>query len=231
MALNNPVVLRRLGGLAGVAFIILFIVGIALEGSEPKLTATPEKIMSFYTSHHSKVLIADLLIAVAFIFFLIWAAVLAAELRAAGRHAGAGALLASIAIVTAISVVAAATEIGVDQAAVHSADPGFVRGGYLIESYLISLIFLLVVAAAAATALTSGGVFPTWYRSLTALVALLAVLGGISVKASGFFSPMGGATGISGLAAWVWVLATSVLLWRAPRSAASSSTLDAPATA
>jgi len=222
MALNTLLVQRRLGALAGVAFIVLFIVGIALEGSEPKLTATAAKVTSFYASHHSKVLVADVLIAVAFVSLVIWAAVLAGELRAAGQHAGAGALLASVGSVAAVAVVAAAAEIGLDQAAVRSTDPGFIHGGYLIESYVTVLLFLFIVAAAGATALTSAGLFPVWYRWLTGLVGVLAILGGISVKASGFFSPMGGATAISGVAAWVWVLATSVLLLRAPPTAANA---------
>jgi hypothetical protein len=49
---------RRFGALAGVAFVALFIAGAGLEGSQPKLSATAAKITSYYTSHHSKTLIA-----------------------------------------------------------------------------------------------------------------------------------------------------------------------------
>jgi hypothetical protein len=205
---------RRLGALAGVAFVVLFVVGIPLDGSEPNLTATAAAVTSYYATHHSKVLIADLVISGSFIALLTWAAVLAGELRAAGRHAGAGVLLASITGAVTLALVSTALEIGLDQAAVRSADPGFVHGAYLVDDYLGAVIpSLLVAAAAAATALAGAGLFAARYRWLTGLVALLSIVGGISVKLSGFFSPKGGGTALSFVALLVWALTTSVILW------------------
>lgn len=226
--MNNLLTPRRLGALAGVAFIVAFIVGVAVEGKEPSLTATAAKITSHYTSHHSKVLVADVLISVAFILFIMWAAVLAGELRAAGRHAGAGALLAAITGGATLAVAASAVEVGLDQAAIRSTDPGFMHGGYLVDEYLGgALPFLFLAAAAAATALASGGLFSPWYRWLTGLIGVLVILGGISVKASGFFSPTGGAATIALVALGVWVLATSVVLWRVPRATVSAQSVGA----
>ena len=213
---------RRLGALAGVASIVLFIVAGAVEGNSPKLTATAAKITSFYTSHHSKVLIVDLLIAVSAILLIVWAAVLAGELHAAGRHAAAGALLAMVAARGAVAVVASAIEIGLDQAAVRSTDPGFMRGVNFVDAYVGNLSFLFLGAGAAALALGARGLFSAWYQWFTGVVALLAILIGISVKQSGFFSPASGGEIVSALAIFVWVLATSVMLWRAPRTVASA---------
>jgi hypothetical protein len=204
---------RRFGALAGVAFVVLFIAGAGLEGSQPKLSATAAKITSYYTSHHSKSLIADVLVAAAFVSLVVWAAVIAGELRAAGRQTGAGVLLACVASASAVGVVACAIEVGLDQASVHSTDPGFIHSGYLLDEYLGGvLLFLFLVAAATATALSSGGVFSDWYRWISGMVGVLAILGGISVRLSGFFSPTGGGTAISGLALLVWVLLTSALM-------------------
>lgn len=204
---------RRFGALGGVAFIVLFIAGAGLEGSQPKLTATAAKITSYYTAHHSKILVADVLVAAAFVLLVVWAAVIAGELRVAGRQTGAGVLLASVASASAVGVVTCAIEIGLDQAAVRSTDPGFMHGGYLFDDYLGgTLLFLFLVVAATATALSSGGVFSAWYRWISGVVGILAILGGISVKVSGFFSPTGGGSAISGLALLVWVLLSSVLM-------------------
>jgi hypothetical protein len=228
--LKNLLALRRLGALAGIAFIVVFIVGSRVEGSTPNLTATAANVTSYYTSHHSKILIGDVLISAAFVLLVIWAAVLAGELRAAGRHAGAGALLASVTGGAAVALVASAVDIGVDQAAVRSTDPGFIRGGDLVDAYLGGVLpFLFLAAAAAATALAARALFPAWYVWLTGLVAVLEILGGISVKVSGFFNPLGGAPAISALALAVWVLATSVLL-STPRAAANAEAGHAAAT-
>jgi hypothetical protein len=220
--LNRLLTVRRLGALAGVASIVLFIVAGAVEGNQPKLTATAATITSYYASHHSKVLVGDLLIAVSAILLIVWAAVLAAELRAAGRQAAAGALLATVAARGAVAVVASAIEIGVDQAAVRSTDPGFMHGADLVDAYVGNSSFLFLGTAAAALALGAGGLFSAWYRWLTGLAGVLAILIGISVKQSGFFSPASGGEVVAVLVIFVWVLVTSVMLWRAPPSAASS---------
>lgn len=137
-----------------------------------------------------------------------------------------GHLLAAVAGGAAVSVVATPVEIGVDQAAVRSTDPGFVHGGYLVDNYLAIISFLVL---AAATALASTGLFSAWYQWLAGLVGVLASLGGISVKVSGFFSPMGGAPSISDVAVLMWVLATTVL-WRTPRPTANTQAVAAAAT-
>ncbi len=219
--MNRLLTGRGLGALAGVASIVLFIVAGAVEGNQPKLTATAAKITSFYASHHSKVLIGDLLIAVSAILLIVWAAVLAAELPAAGRHAAAAALLTMVAARGAVAVVASGIEIGLDQAAVGSTDPGFIHGVNFVDAYVGNLSFLFLGAAAAALALGVSGLFSAWYRWLTGLVGLLAVLIGISVKQSGFFSPASGGEIVSALAIFVWVIVTSVILWRAPPTTAS----------
>ncbi len=219
--MNRLLTVRQLGALAGIASIVLFIVAGAVEGNEPKLTATAAKITSFYTSHHSQVLIGDLLIAVSAILLIVWAAVLAGELHAVGRHAAAGALLATVAARGAVAVVASAIEIGLDQAAVRSTDPGFMHGASLVDAYVGNLSFLFLAAAAASLALGARGIFSAWYQWFTGLVGLLAILIGISVKLSGFFSPASGGEIFSALAIFVWVLVTSVMLWRAPRIATS----------
>jgi hypothetical protein len=214
--LNTLLTTRRVAAVAGVAAIVTFIAAGAIEGSQPKPTATATVITTFYTSHHSQVLIGDLLISASAILLIVWGAVIAAEMHARGQNAAAGALLATIAARGAVAVVASAFEIGLDQAAVRAPDPGFIHG------YIGGLSFLILAAAAAAVALGAGGLFSVWYRWLTGLAAVLALIIGISVSSSGFLSPTGGADTTSALVIFVWVVVTSVLLWGAPRTAASA---------
>ena len=146
-----------------------------------------------------------------------WAAVLAAELRAPGRHAAAGTLLAAITGAMAVSVLSGGVEVGVAHTAMRSASPGFLRGAYLLASSLYPTPYLFVALAAAAVVLGGRAVLPTWFAWLSGIVGVLNFLGGISVKSSGFFATNdGGAIVIAGLALAVWVLAASWILWRRP---------------
>jgi hypothetical protein len=52
-------------------------------------------------------------------------------------------------------------------------------------------------------------------------------LGGVAVKENGFFQPLGGMALIAFLALLIWVLATSVLLWRLSPTAADASAVVA----
>jgi hypothetical protein len=149
--------------MAGLAFVVLFVVGIAVQGSLPNPTATAAKVTSFYTGHHSRVLVASLLLTIGLLALIALAAVLAGELRAAGQHAAAGVLLASITGGAAVTVVSLAVQIGLDQAAVHSTDPGFMHGGYLLYSYAGAVPYLFVVLAAWAVALGGSGIFTSWF--------------------------------------------------------------------
>ena len=207
---------RRLGALAGLVFVVLDIGGGVVHGSPPSPYATAAKITSFYREHHSAVLVSLVSAAIGFVVLIAWASVLTTELRAAGRHAAAGTLLASITGAAAVSVLSGGVEVGVAQAAVHSSpDPEFARGAYLLACYLYPTPYLFVALAAAAVVLGGSGILPLWFAWLSGIVGVLNVLGGVSVTASGFFAANdGGAIVFAGLALAVWVIAASWRLWR-----------------
>ena len=208
---------RRLGALAGVVFVVLVIGGGVVHGSPPSATATAAKVTGFYREHHSSVLVSLLLAAVGFVVLIVWASALASELRAASRYVAAGTLLASITGAAAVSVLSGGVEVGVAQAAVRSVDPEFIRGAYIVATALYPIPYFFVALAAAAVVLGGSGVLPAWFTWLSGVVGVLNVLGGISVRASGFFATNdGGAIVFAGLALAVWVLAASWILWRRP---------------
>ena len=62
----------------------------------------------------------------------------------------------------------------------------------------------------------------TWSFGRLGAAAVLLALGGISLRASGFFAPLGGMMLIAFTGLLVWVLATCVLLWREPAGVASA---------
>jgi hypothetical protein len=209
---------RRLGALAGLSVVVLILVGGVVHGSPPAPTASAATITSFYRAHHAAVLVSLLMAAAGFVVLLVWASVLAVELRAAGRSAAAGTLLASITAAAAVSVLSGGVEVGVAQAAVRrSIDPGFVRGAYFLATGLYPTPYLFVALAAAAVLFGGRRVLPVWFGWLSGVVAVLNVLGGVAVRTSGFFALNdGGAIVFAGLALAVWVLAAGWILWRHP---------------
>jgi hypothetical protein len=212
---------RGLGAVSGILAIVVFIVAGIVEGSSPKPTATVTKLMSFETSHHSKILSADLLIGISAVLVIIWAAVIAVEFSAAGRRAAAAVLLGSVAARGAVAVVASAIDIGVAQAAEHTNDPGFVHDANWISGYVGTMSFLFLSVVAAAIAVGARGLFPAWHQWFSWLATAAALYIGISVRASGAFSPFSGGALLGALVLFLWVIVTSVLLWRAPSGAAS----------
>jgi len=72
----------RLGAIAGVAFVVLNLVGGIVHGSEPSPTASAAVITAYYRHHRSAVIAALLMAAVSSLLLLIVAVVLADRLRA-----------------------------------------------------------------------------------------------------------------------------------------------------
>jgi hypothetical protein len=214
---------RPLAALAGLAFVVLLVGGGVVHGSSPGLNATATQIASFYRAHHSAVVVSILMAAVSSVLLIFLAASVAAELGASGRRVAAGTLLASITAASAVAVLSGGVEIGLAQAAVHSPAPGFLHGAYVLAISLYPVGYLFVALAMAAVVLGGRGRLPVWFLWLSAIVAVLNVLGGVSVASSGFFaSNDGGAIVFAGVGLSVWVLAASWILWRRPQPAAQT---------
>jgi hypothetical protein len=209
----------RLGATAGVAFVVLNLVGGIVHGSEPSPTASAAVITAYYRHHHSAVIAALLMAAVSSLLLLIVAAVLADRLRASGRQLAAAIVLASFAAGMAASILSGAVEIGIAQTAVHSPNPSFVQGAYGWVVTLNTSPYLFLSLATLAIALSGRGVLPRWFLWLNAVVSALTFLGGIAIGTSGFFaSNDGGAIVFAGLALYVWALAAGWILWRRPQT-------------
>jgi hypothetical protein len=213
---------RRLAALAGLAFVVLLVGGGVIHGSSPGLDATAAQIGNYYRDHHSAVLLSLLMAAVASVLLIFLTATVAAEFVASGRRVAAGTLLASITAASAVAVLSGGVEVGLAQTAVHAPAPGFLRGAYVLTVSLYPTGYLFVALAMAAVALGGGGELPLLFAGLSAVVAVLSVLGGVSVGYSGFFaSNDGGAIVFAGIGLSVWVLAASWILWRLPQPAAA----------
>ena len=69
-----------------------------------------------------------------------------------------------------------------------------------------------------AVAIAARRVLPRWYALISLAAAVVCALGGIAVKQTESLAPLGGLTEIAFVGLLVWIVASVVLLWRAPDS-------------
>jgi hypothetical protein len=209
----------RLGAIAGVAFVVLNLVGGVVHGSEPSLSASAAAITAYYRHHHSAI-IGSLLVggAIASVLLLVVALVLADRLRGAGRRLTGATVLATFTAGMAASVLSGAIEIGLAQTAAHTVNPSYVRGAYSAVVTLNTAPLLFLALGCLAIVLGGRGVLPGWFLGVNGVVSALTFLGGIAVGTSGFFaSNDGGAVVFAGLALYAWALTAGWILWRMPQ--------------
>ena len=187
---------------AGVIFALLLIAGLAIGGEPPSETATPEKVMSYWTDNHdasmARALIAPLMAAL-FVFF-------GAAVRSALRSGEAEE--ASYSAVAFGGTILAAGGFALDgvlaAATASSADEGQSAATYTLNQLFVA--DYVPVAAGLAVMLIAAGfgglrtlALPTW------LAVAAAVIGLAFLTPLGFFGY---------LLLPLWTIATSVVLYR-----------------
>ena len=79
-------------------------------------------------------------------------------------------------------------------------------------------LFFFAAGAVLAVAIAARRALPRWYALISLAAAVVCALGGITVKQTGSLAPLGGLTEIAFIGLLVWIVASVVLLWRAPDS-------------
>ena len=215
---------RQLAALGAVAATILLVVAFLLPGAPPKFDADSLKIVGFFHDNHKKVLVSTVLgeIGIAILVGLI--AQLAVVLRDSGHRAHA----AVVGIAGAASAGSFAVGLGLfgglGQLATFGRESSAVAPLYRLIQFVftgftwMTLVMVLTVALAAWK-----GAFPQWVALVDGVIALLLLLGGISVKAQGVFAAGTGFFCVIGSIAFlVWVLHLAVLFWGKPQPAAAT---------
>ncbi len=216
---------RQLAALGAVAATVLFLIGFLMPGTPPKFNADALKIVGFFHDKHRKVLIATVLIEAGVAIMIGVVAQLAVILRDAGHRAHA----AVVGIAGAASLGAFGVGLGLygglAQIATFGQEAGAVAPLYRLVQFIGVAWFWTTAVLVLAVALAAWkGAFPMWVATANGVIAVLLVLGGISVKARGVFAAGSGALSIIGSVAFlVWVLHLAVLFWGKPQAASASS--------
>lgn len=214
---------RQLAALGAVAATVLFVVGFLLPGSPPKFNAEALKIIGFFHDNHKKVLVSTVIVEIGIAVSIGVVAQLAVLLRDAGQRAHA----AVVGIAGAASLGALGVGYGLfgglGQIATFGQEAGVVAPLYRLIQFIQVAWFWTTLVMVLALALAAWkGAFPMWVAATNGVIAILLVLGGVSVKARGAFSAGTGAFCIIGSVAFlVWVVHLAVLFWEKPQATAA----------
>jgi hypothetical protein len=217
--------IRSLGGLAGLGFAVMALVGFLLPGSPPKATEVA-KIGTYLVDKRSEILAGDYIVGVAFVLFLIFVACLRLEFGAAERETRPGAVALGGGVAATTLIMAGAAVLNGAAFVVGGAhDPTLNLALYHVSNdlFFMSGLAIAVFFIGAGVANRSTRVLPAALSPAAFVIALLNLVAGIGlIVKTGFFA-IGGAFGfIVPLASVLWAVVASVAMLRSSRSAAPS---------
>jgi hypothetical protein len=214
----------RVLGLAGIAFVVLFLVafiGLTPSDGLPDSGDTPDKVASYIREHRNTLLASYAVIALAGLAIIVFVGALLVAMRRAGADTlwvvvaavggivSGGTFLAGVALLEA-SVFRPASDPQIQQAL---RDAGFM-------AFNTSGIGLTALVGGLALAAGPIGWLPSWTVPFGLLVAVTQALGAATLKGDGAMSPEGAVAIVAATALALWALVVSVLALRAGEEAA-----------
>jgi hypothetical protein len=211
---GDPMKLRELAPLSGVASVVLILASFAVAGSAPSSTASQAKVMSFYATHLAGQKWSGVLLSLGALLFLIFASTLVTLLgRSDARRGGATTLCLGGAVVAVVGMtIFAALALTIGQVT-GKIDPSALQALHVLNQ---EMVFPLTVGSAAfllggGVAVLQTGMFPRWVGWFAVAFGVVAavpshVVGGV-LDHIGFL-------GFLGLAAWTVII--SILSLRLP---------------
>jgi hypothetical protein len=216
----------------GIIFVVLFIIASVIYGSQPKVGASAEKLVSFYDGDRSRILIATVILGIAVLCLLWFAAALSSVLRDSGRGGWGAAVTASSAALGVVLFMLITLSAALAYSIAGS-------GNNQITSGLNDFSWvLMVIASFPAAMLIMAGTFGLWragiisdalfWAGVTAVVIVL--LGGTTWAGDGFWAPDGAYSRfISPIVALAWIAGVSGLLaMRSPSTVSASDRAAVP---
>ena len=217
---------------SGIFFAVAFIIGWIIYGSQPKIGASSDELVSFYDGDRTRILIGATLLAFNVLNLMWFAMALSSVLRDAGKGGWGSAAIASSAALGAVLFVIYTVNLGLAYSIAGS-------GNTEITSALNDLSWTLpIVASFPAAMLVMSGSFGLWRAGmfstgpfLAGVTAMVLILLRATTWASdGFWAPDGAyslyiSTGI----ALVWVAVVSGFLMRTYSAASAPERAPVPA--
>ena len=189
---------ERWAASSGIAFAIILVVSQFLAGTPPHYNASSDKIVAFLDGHHRALMVQGILGGVLIVLFLWFIASFAGMYREAGQNRLATIMYGSGVVIVGLAAMSAAMNLALVQ--LHaSMNAGTVAAVYGIGAFVYLKLMWAAAAMAIATWLATNRshLMPEWYSWLSMAGAVVFVLGGLSIRMHGFFSPAGAMTWIA----------------------------------
>jgi hypothetical protein len=199
---------ERWAASSGIAFAIILVVSQFLAGTPPHYNASAERIVAFLNDHHQALVVQGILSGVLIVLFLWFLASFAGMYREAGQNRLATIMYGSGVAIVAVAATGDAFTIAATQLR-GTLDATTVQGFYAVSVFFyLKLMWPAAALALACTVATHRShVLPEWYGLLALCSSAVFVLGGLSIRMHGFFSPAGamGWIALFTFAGWVCV--------------------------
>ena len=207
--------LSRWGPLAGVLSALLFVASFVTGSSTPDDNAAGQQVIQWYTTHHNRQMLGDLLVGLAMFFLVVFAATLARHVRRGDRWIATGALGGAV-----IAAIGLTCLIGFDFVlATDTKDltPASAQTLNLLQNdfFLPVVLGFALFAVLGGLAVVTGRILPAWMGWVLFAIGIAALVPPIS-----WFALLG---------TMLWVLIASI--WMAVQGPPAIEQAEAVATA
>ncbi len=215
----------RVGGLVGILFVVLFIIGaFIIEGDTPMSDDSASDIRKYFVDHPHKFLVGEFLIAFAFVFFLL---PFASALRSfLGRAEGPAAIwsrlvFAGALLMTAVGAAASGLQGALAYSAAGFADDNIlktiVNANYYTFTTAFPFLAALMVLSASVVILRTGALW-RWLGGFGVIFAIAAVISTLAVLNDDPMGPLGvlGFIVFIALGVWILIAGAGMLMKQAP---------------
>jgi hypothetical protein len=218
---------------SGIFFVVFFIIGWIIYGSQPKVGSSADELVSFYDGDRTRILIAATLLAFNVLNLMWFAVALSSLLRDAGKGGWGTAAAASSAALGAVLFVIFTLNLALAYSIAGS-------GSNQITSGLNDLSWILtIVASFPGAMLIMSGSFGLWRAGIISSAAfsagvaamVLVLLRATTWAGDGFWAPDGAYTRfISTIVALAWIAVVSGFLYmRSPSAVKTPDRATVPA--
>lgn len=202
---------------SAIPFAVLLIVGFTVFGDGPKVDASGSEVPAFYSDNGGRVLTAEPIIAVGFLFLLWFAGAIANILRQSGQGRLAATVLslavAAVGVAYVVQAVSASLALNIADAGDDGVNQALNSLSWSIDALGAFLVGGFI--GAATVGLPRAAIVPRWFMWIGVAAAVLVALRGTTWASDGFWSPSGGYLYVLLIAGLGWAVLTSVLLFRA----------------
>lgn len=215
---------RRLAAAAGITTVLLAFVEF-FGPSFPLTSDAAPAIDAYFTAHRTWSLTAVVVQGISNALWLVFLCGLVKLLRDAGSAAAATVGLVGGALNVAISLTGLATVAALAYGIAGNSTPTVTKAFFDLAAMtlVLSNFLLALMAAAIATPRSTA----TWFRTSTAIAAVVFALGGAALARHGAFSPDGAIQFATYGLELLWTLAASIILLRADTASQTATQVQA----